>query len=153
MWRVIVRVSIRTARKVVRAIRRRDMYRLRVEANMPLPTGDEIISGETMIAVPGTRRAGSFRALLQRVSEACIGASDTESDDDFVQDVIGNEISVRNDTIVGEQANLPRTSRIWSVISGIDSASMSAIAHAPTIIGLAHKFVQPNFWSRRLGCR
>lgn len=140
MFRAFVRAATRTVRKVSRAVRRQNMYRLRVEASLPLPTGDEIVSGETMIAVPGTRRTGTFRALIQRVSEAIIGGSDAgsdaESDDDSDHEINPNQLAIESGTAVDEQVNLSRRDRMWNVISGIAHASMSAIAHAPTIFGL-----------------
>lgn len=112
------------------------MYRLRVEASLPLPTGDEIVSGETVVSVPGTRRVGTFRALLQRASEAIIGGSDSESDDESDPEINPNQLAIESGTAVDEQVNSSFRKRIWNVISGITCASMTAITHAPSIFGL-----------------
>lgn len=40
-------------------------------------------------SVPGTRRLDTFRAIIQRISECCIGGMD-DSDDEAV----GNEVAV-----------------------------------------------------------
>lgn len=134
--RGIVRTVGRTVWRISRTVRRRSMYRLRVQATLPLPTGDEVVSGETMISVPGTRRTGTFRALLQRASEMIIGESDDDSGDESEHEIDPNQLAIENGTVVDQGPNLSRWGRIWNVFSSVTRVSMAAISHAPSIFGV-----------------
>lgn len=150
VWRFVCKFFVRTIRCVTRVVRRTRMLRLNVSAVLPIPSQGDIVDGETAIEVPMSRRRGSFRVILQRISSVVlgpVGESNTE------EEVIGNELVSAIESHVGTSNDLDTCvtpSRFSLLLATIAHMFSSVASFLPTVVSLFGGFMSLYTTYRRL---
>lgn len=132
-----MRVVLRSTRRIIRSFVRRNMLCVKVEADLPVPLPGEPVGGETVVHVTGTRRVGTFRAVLSRISECVIGGDEDERDGENgdSDDAVSSQLAVRRNPTEYERSGPSRISRLWSVCVSAGRLAASVMTQVPTIIG------------------